>query len=138
MAIEEANLRDREVWSGVARMWYNNAADKSPNVGRIQHQLAVLARPNIIQQLFEYSKALVSTVPFQNAQESIMLLFTPFLEDSETANQRYPLVESAFVQAHGALFTYGSILEYTSLIGQFHSILDSYIGRIAAKWRVQG
>jgi hypothetical protein len=35
MAIEEADLRDREVWSGVARMWYNKAADKSPNVGRI-------------------------------------------------------------------------------------------------------
>jgi hypothetical protein len=32
MAIEEADLRDREVWSGVARMWYNKAADKSPNV----------------------------------------------------------------------------------------------------------
>jgi hypothetical protein len=46
MATEEADLRDREVWSGVARMWYNKAADKSPNVGRIQHHLAVLARPN--------------------------------------------------------------------------------------------
>src|SRR2546423_14088090 len=52
MAIEEADLRDREVWSGVARMWYHKAADKSPNVGRIQHHLAVLARPNIIKQLF--------------------------------------------------------------------------------------
>jgi hypothetical protein len=27
MAIEEADLRDHEVWSGVARMWYNKAAD---------------------------------------------------------------------------------------------------------------
>src|SRR5437764_12502320 len=27
MAIEEADLRDREIWSGVARMWYNKAAD---------------------------------------------------------------------------------------------------------------
>jgi hypothetical protein len=35
MAIEEADLRDREVWSGVARMWYNNATDKSPKVSRI-------------------------------------------------------------------------------------------------------
>src|SRR5271155_5003971 len=75
MAIEEADLRDHEVWSGVARMWYNKAADKSPNVGRIQHHLAVLTRPNVIQQLFYYSKALVSLIPFQNARESIMLLF---------------------------------------------------------------
>ena len=51
MAIEEADLRDREIWSNVARLWYNKAADRSPNVGRIQHHLAVLARPNIVQQL---------------------------------------------------------------------------------------
>jgi hypothetical protein len=87
MAIEEADLRDREVWSGVARMWYNKAADKSPNIGRIQHHLAVLARPNIVQQLFYYSKALLSVIPFQNARESVMLLFNPFLEDSDIASQ---------------------------------------------------
>jgi hypothetical protein len=138
MAIEEADLRDREVWSGVARMWYNKAADKSPNVGRIQHHLAVLARPNIVQQLFYYSKALVSVVPFQNARESIMLLFNPFLEGSEIASQRYPLVESALVKANGVLFTHGPILEYRSLIDQFHSTLDNHIGRITAKFRVQG
>lgn len=120
MAIE-ADLLDREVWSGVARMWYNKAADKSPNVGRIQHHLAVLARPNIVQQLFYYSKALVSAIPFQNARESIMLLFNPFLQGSEIASQRWPLVESALVKANGVLFTHGSISEYRSLMSQFCS-----------------
>jgi hypothetical protein len=120
MAIEEADLRDREVWSGVARMWYNKAVDKSPNVGRIQHHLTVLARPNVVQQLFYYSKALVSVVPFQNARESIMLLFNPFLEGSEIASQRYPFPE------------------YMSLMAQFHSTLDNHIGRVTAKFRVQG
>jgi len=67
MAIEEADLRHREIWSGVARMWYNKAADKSLNVGRIQHHLAVLARPNIVQQLFYYLKTLISVISFQNA-----------------------------------------------------------------------
>jgi hypothetical protein len=138
MAIEEADLRDREVWSGVARMWYNKAADKSPNVGRIQHHLAVLARPNVVQQLFYYSKALVSVVPFQNARESIMLLFNPFLEGSEIASQRYPLVESTLVKANGLLFTHGSIPEYMSLMAQFCSTLDNHIGRVTAKFRVQG
>jgi hypothetical protein len=138
MAIEEADLRDREVWSGVARMWYNKAADKSPNVGRIQHHLAVLARPNIVEQMFYYSKALVSVVPFPNARESIMLLFNPFLEGSEIASQRYPLVESALVKANGILFTHGPVSEYTSLMNQFCSILDNNIGRVTAKFRVQG
>jgi hypothetical protein len=138
MAIEEADLRDREVWSGVARMWYNKAADKSPNVGRIQHHLAVLARPNIVQQLFYYSKALVSAIPFQNARESIMLLFNPFLEDSEIATQRCPLVESALVKANGVLFTHGSIFDYVSLMDRFCSLLDNHIGRVTAKFRAQG
>ena len=138
MAIEEIDLRDREVWSGVARMWYDLAADKSPNVGRIQHHLAVLARPNIVLQLFYYSKALVSVIPFQNARDSITLLFSQFLEGSETAPQRYPLVESAFVKAHGVLFTHGLILEYQELMEHFLSILPNHIGRITAKWRVQG
>jgi 3-phenylpropionate/cinnamic acid dioxygenase small subunit len=48
MATEEADLRDREAWSGVAWMWYNKAADTSPNVGRIHHHLAMLARPNSV------------------------------------------------------------------------------------------
>ena len=138
VAIEEADLRDREVWSGVARMWYNEAADKSPNVGRIQHHLAVLARPNIVQQLFYYSKALVSVIPFRNARESIMLLFNPFLEGSEIASQRYPLVESSFVKANGILFTHGSIEDYVVSMDRFVAALDGYIGRDTAKFRAQG
>jgi Est1 DNA/RNA binding domain len=138
MAIEEADLRDREVWSGVARMWYNKASDKSPNVGRIQHHLAVLARPNIVQQLFYYSKALVSVIQFQKARESVMFLFKRFLEGSETDSQRYPAVESTFVKANGVLFTHGSIADYDSLMSQFASGLDSHIGRVADKFRVQG
>lgn len=138
MAIEEVDLRDREVWAGVARMWYDKAADKSPNVGRIQHHLAVLARPNIVQQLFYYSKSLVSVIPFPNARESVMLLFNPFLAPGEIASQRYPLVESAFVKAAAIHFTRGSIPVYTDLVEQFLSVLNSHIGRVTAKFRVQG
>jgi Est1 DNA/RNA binding domain len=138
MAIEESDLRDREVWAGVARMWYDKAADKSPNVGRIQHHLAVLARPNIVQQLFYYSKALVSVNAFPNARESVMLLFNPFLASGEIASQRYPLVESAFVKAAAIQFTRGSVSMYNQLVEQFLSVLNSHIGRVTAKFRVQG
>ena len=51
MVIGEADLRDREIWSVVARVWYSETADKSPNGGIIQHHLAVLTRPNIGQQI---------------------------------------------------------------------------------------
>ncbi len=133
MAIEEADLRDREVWSGVTRMWYNKAADKSPNVGRIQHHLAVLGQPNIVQQLFYYSKALVSVVPFPNTRDSVMLLFNPFLEESEIATQRYSLVESTLFKAHGILFIHGSFLEYSLLMREVSSVLNSYIRGVTGK-----
>jgi len=138
MAIEEADLRDREIWSNVARMWYNKAADKSPNVGRIQHHLAVLARPNIVQQLFYYSKSLVSTVPFVNARESVMLLFTPFLEKTEATYQKYPHVESALVTAYGIVFTRGSISDFIMHVSQFSTGLDGHIARTSSKFKVQG
>jgi hypothetical protein len=138
MAIEEADLRDREVWAGVARMWYNQAADRSPNVGRIQHHLAVLARPNIVQQLFYYSKALVSLTPFQNARESIMLLFNQFLDSPEMASQKYSTVEASLVQAAALLFSRGSMSIFDEAANQFVSSLDPYIGRVTAKFRVQG
>ncbi|GIJ89509.1 hypothetical protein Asppvi_008451 [Aspergillus pseudoviridinutans] len=59
MAVEETDMKDREVWARVSRYWYNQDADRSPKVGRMQHHLAVLARPDVLQQLFYYTKALV-------------------------------------------------------------------------------
>jgi len=91
MAIEEADLRDREVWAGVARMWYDIAADGSPNVGRIQHHLAVLARPNIIPAtvLLLQGCGEWHSIEFPNARESAMLLFNPFLADGELATTHW-------------------------------------------------
>lgn len=74
MAIEEADLRDRELWSNVARKWYDKAVDKSPNVGRIQHHLAVLSRPNITQQ--------VRLVFIQNSMFKLMQILALLLQQS--------------------------------------------------------
>ncbi|KAF7502046.1 hypothetical protein GJ744_008223 [Endocarpon pusillum] len=115
MVVEEADLRDREV---------------------IQHHLAVLARPNIMQQLFYYSKALISVNLFLNARESVMLLFNPFLANEEIASQRYPVVKAAFVKAAAIQFTRGSIKTYTELVEQFLFALDRHIRRVTAKFRV--
>lgn len=147
MAIEEADMRDRENWSNVARMWYNKAADRSPTTGRIQHHLAVLARPNIVRQLFYYSKALVSVIPFVNARDSIMLLFSPFLDGAslpgqkqkpESTTLKYPKFESSLVTAAGIAFTKGSIHGFCVHIAQFASTLDSHITRSGSNWKVQG
>ena len=75
MAIEDDDIRDREVWSGVARFWYSKAADKSPNVGRLYHHLAILARPNTLQQQLLYTRSLTCVIPLGYARDSANNLF---------------------------------------------------------------
>lgn len=48
MAAEDFDMRDREAWASVALYWYHQAADKTQSEGRIQHHLALLARPNML------------------------------------------------------------------------------------------
>ncbi|KAF7502401.1 hypothetical protein GJ744_005853 [Endocarpon pusillum] len=67
-----------------------------------------------------------------------MLLFNSFLANEEIASQRYPVVEAAFVKAAAIQFTRGSIETYTELVEQFLFALDRHIGRVTAKFRVQG
>ena len=107
MAIEDDEPKDREVWSNVARFWYNKAADKSPNVGRLYHHLAILARPYTIEQLSLYLRSLTCVTPFESAKGSIMTLFNPILNGKESATRRSSSFETVFIKAHGSLFIKG-------------------------------
>ncbi|MCJ1405751.1 hypothetical protein MMC11_008981, partial [Xylographa trunciseda] len=139
MAIEDDDIRDREVWSGVARFWYGKAADKSPNVGRLYHHLAILARPYTLQQLSLYTRSLTCIVPFESAKGSIMTLFNPILEGRESAYHRTSSMETVLIKAHGILFTGGSVQDFTSCVEQLRSgLIDNYIGRVTAKFKEQG
>ena len=84
MAIEDDEPKDREVWSNVARLWYNKAADKSPNVGRLYHHLAILARPYIMEQLLLYMKPLTCVSPSVSAIGSIQTLSNPTMVENVT------------------------------------------------------
>jgi Est1 DNA/RNA binding domain len=127
MAIEDEDL------SGVARYWYNKAADKSPCIGRIQHHLAVLARPNALQQLFYYARALTCIQPFLNARQSILTLFNPISEDHDAIIHRYLAINIAFIKAHKVLFKQESLSTFDEHAEKFLSLLDSNIGRVTAK-----
>ncbi|KAJ5182848.1 DNA/RNA-binding domain E.t1.c1-type [Penicillium capsulatum] len=124
MAVEESDMRDREVWAGVSRYWYNQYADRSPGNGRIQHHLAVLARPDVLQQLFYYTKALVTVRPFPNARESIVLLFNT---DGKALPQT---MVPAFIATHGILFTRGANGQFITCANQFLSLLRRDINRL--------
>lgn len=88
------------------KMWYERSAEKSPNVACVHHHLAVQERSNIVKQLFYYSKALVSLMPFENARESVMLLFNPFIQDCDKISQKCIAVKVTFAVFHEVLSTY--------------------------------
>ncbi len=120
MAIEDDDIRDREVWTGVARHWYSNASDKAPTTGRLYHHLAILARPNALQQLFYYTKSLCVVVPFTSATESILTLFETVLNaDTGHGQYRLPPLDAAFVKAHGLLFTERNMERFEPAVQEF-------------------
>lgn len=139
MAVQEHNVYGREVWASVARYWYHKVADRSPHVGRIQHHLAVLSRPDIIQQLFFYTKSLVSIEPFVNTRESIQILFAPLSTalKAEKSHSEYPTT-SAFVCAHGSLYSQGCTDEFITLAKSYLLQLGDYISQAGSSFRRQG
>ena len=137
MAIED-DMRDREVWSGVARFWYGKGADKDPDQGRLYHHLAILARHSSLQQLSLYSKALACVTPFESARSSIMTLFSPILNGKDSLYLRSIPFETMFIKVHGMLFSGTALENYDSSLSRLIDLLDRYITRLAAKFKEQG
>ncbi|PVH98421.1 hypothetical protein DM02DRAFT_531208 [Periconia macrospinosa] len=138
MAIEDEDIRDRETWAAVARSWYSKAADKNPSVGRLYHHLAILARPNALQQLYYYSRSLNCVRPFPSARESILTLLDPILGRSNTSYSHTLPVDTSFIQAHGVLFEKSSADQFEDARLSFQTQLDHHISRVTAKWKDQG
>ncbi len=137
MAIEDDEPKDREVWSNVARFWYNKAADRNPNVGRLYHHLAILVRPYTLEQLSLYTRSLTCITPFESARGSIMTLFNPILNDKESATRRSFSLEIALIKAHGICFTKGRMntSDWFDKAGDF---LESYIIKVTARFKEIG
>ena len=143
MAIEDDEPKDREVWSNVARFWYNKAADKSPKIGRLYHHLAILARPYTLEQLSLYTRSLTCVNPFESAKGSIMTLFNPVLNGKDSAARRSSSFETVFIKAHGFLFIKGPADpsdRFDEAIKELEAddFLDSYIVKVAARFREIG
>ncbi|KAI1259533.1 hypothetical protein F5Y18DRAFT_293654 [Xylariaceae sp. FL1019] len=138
MAIEDEDIRDREVWTSVSRHWYSRASDKAPTTGRLYHHLAILARPVALQQLFYYAKSLCVPIPFGSARESIMTLFEPILNVSGYDHARLIPIDVAFVKAHGILFSQKFQDDYRPAVDEFLSLLNGHIGRTTRKWMESG
>lgn len=119
MAVEESE--DRTSWASVSKYWYNKGADLSPEVGRIRHHLGILARPDMLLQLFYYTKALVSIRPYPKTRECMRLLFEADNGQQHTLNQH--TMVTAFIATHGALFNERPADQFITLANNFLSLL---------------
>jgi hypothetical protein len=135
MVIEDDNIGDREFWTDVSRHWYSKASDMSPETGRLYHHLAILARPNAVQQLFYYTKSLCIPIPFLSTQESIMKVFDPLLSNSAA---RLNPIDGSFIRAHGILFSGKSWDKLEDSMNGFNKNLDGHIANPNERWLEAG
>lgn len=135
MAIEDDDLHDRNVWTAVSRSWYSKASDKAPTTGRLHHHLAILARPDVVAQLFYYLKSLTVAVPFKSARDSILTLFEPVMSGAQS--KLLPL-NRAFIQVHGVFFTDKNEHILKGARKEFLDNLDLTIARSTRKWLEPG
>lgn len=132
MAIEDENMQDRATWTAVSRHWYSKASDLSPDTGRLYHHLAILARPDRVQQLFYYSKSLCVPIPFGSARESILTLLEPVLAETRTStHEPHEPIDTPFVQAHACMFLSKNPQQYHASSTRFLESLDSHVARSA-------
>ncbi|RSL80604.1 hypothetical protein CDV31_017109, partial [Fusarium ambrosium] len=131
MAIEDDCIRDRETWTSVSRHWYSKASDKSPTAGRLYHHLAILARPDALQQLSYYTKSLCVPIPFPDSRKTIMTLFDPVL--SKAPNSLAP-IDAAFVRVHGILFSGKSKERLQESMDEFIEQFNAYVGCVPKSW----
>ncbi|KAH6957729.1 hypothetical protein BKA56DRAFT_502169 [Ilyonectria sp. MPI-CAGE-AT-0026] len=130
MAIEDDDIKDREVWTGVSQHWYSKASDKSPPSGRLYHHLAILARPNALQQLYYYTKSLCVPIPFFSARESAISLFDPPFD----AGPHLSRIGKPFVRAHGTLFSGKRNDSIDHSVEEFLELLDGNASRALKQW----
>ncbi|KAK2061359.1 hypothetical protein LY76DRAFT_682150 [Colletotrichum caudatum] len=125
MYIEADDPELRNEWKSGSRQWYLKASDKAPTTGRLYHHLAILARPNALQQLFYYAKSLCVPIPFLSSRESMMKFF-----DQHLNGTRMQEIHVAFVRVHAVLFTGKSSDLFAPSVSEFINNLNGHIAII--------
>ena len=123
MAIER---HDRKHWARISRYWYQKAAGRNPNIGRIQHSLAVLSHSDVLQKLFYFTKAFVSVQPYPpgHGQATIDIFFDHW----KNLTFQHDMA-AHFVIAHSALLVNDSGDRFEASANIFLSLLPRHVQR---------
>ncbi|OAX78964.1 hypothetical protein ACJ72_06723 [Emergomyces africanus] len=137
MSLEIANESERYFWGGVARYWYNKCVDLNHGSGKFHHHLGVVAKDNMGQQLFLFSKSLVCLEPFPYARKSVESTFDTalgWLNATATTGNPWTLA-SWYVIAHAMLIRSASIGKFLQCATTYLKALDIQSGRLGYKIR---
>ncbi|KAF4547335.1 Est1 DNA/RNA-binding domain-containing protein 1 [Elsinoe fawcettii] len=143
MAIENASISERKVWTDVARYWYTTASDRQPTVGRLYHHLGVLARLHLPQQLYFYSKSLCSVQPFGNAKHSLKAVFEAantvlLVKPGEKKNEPLQTMDATFVHMHSLIYEKRPVSHISIIVTQVQTLLRDNVFRSDKKWKQYG
>ncbi|KAJ5932804.1 DNA/RNA-binding domain E.t1.c1-type [Penicillium verrucosum] len=121
----KSDKKDHKRWAEISRYWYNQAADRRPEDGRIQHHLAVLARPDVLRQFFHYTKALTSVHAFSDALDGMTKLVSPLMSVPPDES-----LITSFVTTHGTLFMQAPVEEFVYRANVFLATLSNEISKV--------
>ncbi|KAL1885224.1 serine/threonine protein kinase [Paecilomyces lecythidis] len=130
----EQSTEEREYWLNIAWYWYKKCAHQTPNVGRLQHHLGILARPNNLQQLFHYTKSLISIVPFQC--DTIQIFLDQFRDPPSQVGDAETIF--LFLNSHAMLYAKDSPEQFIKSADRFLYLLDDYISQTGTSFCEQG
>ncbi|KAI9736715.1 MAG: hypothetical protein M1834_000919 [Cirrosporium novae-zelandiae] len=136
MAIEDSDVREHKKWTKISRFWYSKIIGKNPNIGRLYHHLAILARPMALQQFYLYTRSLTCVQPFQATRENILTLLNPILE-SDGSSCRLQALERTFIRTHAIIFTERSNDVYTDSTFKLMQLFDDYIIDVTGEFKEQ-
>jgi hypothetical protein len=117
-ALIEGDLQFRETLVTVAIQWYSEASDRAPVLGKRYMNLAK-ASPDVLEELFYYSKALCAVTAYPPARDSILA----FEHDKQNVS---PLV-TALLKAYHIILTNEHIEALQSTIREFTGLLSDHI-----------
>ena len=137
MAIEDDDARERDIWAGISQYWYRMAADRVPEVGRLYHHLAILARSEPFQQIYYYCRSFTCSQLFPSARESVLAVFDPIFNRSHTSTQ-IPRIDTSYTKLHGMIFLNRQLEDFRPVMSNFLRLLDNHIIHSGIKWREHG
>ena len=95
-------------------------SDRNPAIGRMYHHLAILAKPNTLEQLSLHTKSLICITTFESDRGSIMTLLNPILSGQFVQYHRTAEMEALVIETHAILFVYPHLPleEFKVVLGQ--------------------